>query len=256
MSNTVMAALTPVTAVILAGGLGTRLQSILSDRPKVLAEVNRLPFIVYLLDQIMAAGIQRAVVCIGYKGDQVSSALGSRYGRLELLYSSETAPLGTGGALRQALPFMVSDPVLVMNGDSYFTADIPHFCRRHASAGARVSILLARADDTGRYGRVEVEPDGAVVRFIEKGEDRSAGWINAGIYLIRLDQIRRIPAHRSVSLEKEVLPSFIGDKFFGFKDPGEFIDIGTPQSYRRADAFMQAFLKIQGDSPADPSAVC
>lgn len=251
-----MAAIKPVTAVILAGGLGTRLQSIVADRPKVLAEVNRQPFIVYLLDQIMAAGIKRAVVCIGYKGNQVSSALGSRYGRLELLYSCEAAPLGTGGALRQALPLMASDPVLVMNGDSYFTADIPYFCRRHASVGAWASILLARVDDTGRYGRVEIEPDGSIVGFIEKGEDRSAGWINAGIYLIRLDIIRRIPANRSVSLEKEVLPSCIGDKFFGFKDHGEFIDIGTPPSYQRADAFMRTFFKTHAASPADPSAVC
>lgn len=256
MSDTNTMATATITAVILAGGFGTRLRPIVEDRPKVLAVVNHLPFIVYLLEQIMAAGIKRVVLCTGYKGEQIVAALGNHYRNMELLYSHEEVPLGTGGALRLAFPLIASDPVLVMNGDSYFKADILDFYNRHASAGAMTSIMLAQVANTGRYGRIEIHPDGSIVRFIEKDKDSGPGWINAGIYLISRDLIRNIPTCRSVSLEREILPQCIGEKFFGFIHQGEFIDIGTPESYRQADAFMQTLLNAHIDSTADASAVC
>jgi D-glycero-alpha-D-manno-heptose 1-phosphate guanylyltransferase len=246
---------TNITAVILAGGLGTRLRSIVEDRPKVLAEVHHQPFILYLFEQIMAAGIKRVVLCTGYKGEQIMAAFENRYHHMDLLYSREEVPLGTGGALRLAFPLIASDPVLVLNGDSYFKADIRDFCNRHASAGAMTSIMLAQVDNTARYGRIEIDPDGSIVGFIEKGEDTAPGWINAGIYLFSRERIQRIPPCRSVSLEKEILPQCIGKKFFGFPYRGEFLDIGTPESYRQADAFMQTLFKTHGDSTVDPSAV-
>jgi NDP-sugar pyrophosphorylase family protein len=244
-----------ITAVILTGGLGTRLRSIVEDRPKVLAEVHHQPFIAYLLEQVIAAGIKRVVLCTGYKGEQIIAAFGNRYHDLDLLYSHEEAPLGTGGALRLAFPLITSDPVLVMNGDSYFKADIRDFCNRHASAEAMASIMLAQVDNTARYGRIEIDPDGPIVRIVEKGKNTAPGWINAGIYLFSHEVIQRIPRGRSVSLEREILPQCIGEKFFGFPYQGEFLDIGTPESYRQAGAFIQTLLKTHGASTVDHSVV-
>jgi D-glycero-alpha-D-manno-heptose 1-phosphate guanylyltransferase len=250
-----MMTITNITAVVLAGGLGTRLRSLVEDRPKVLAEVHHRPFIEYLLEQIMTAGIKRAVMCTGYQGEKVRAEFGNHYQDLDLLYSHELVPLGTGGALRLAFPLIASDPVLVMNGDSYFNADIRDFCNRHTSAGSMASIMLAQVENTGRYGRIEINPDGSIVRFIEKGQDIAPGWINAGIYLFSREFIRCIPPYRFISLEEKILPQCIGDKFFGFTYQGEFIDIGTPESYRQADAFMQPLFKTHGGSNLDPSAM-
>ena len=136
------------TAVILAGGLGTRLRDAVANRPKVLAKVGPRPFLSYLLNQLAAAGIRHVVLCTGYMGQMVREAFGSKYRTMTLEYSLEPAPIGTAGALRLALPLLRSDPVLVMNGDSYCEADlgafatwlqgrpisactVPHACRRH-----------------------------------------------------------------------------------------------------------------------------
>ena len=108
-----------VTAAILAGGLGTRLRSVVKDRPKVLAEIRGVPFLTYLLDQLAAAGVRDVVLCTGYMGEQVRSAFGDSYGGMCLSYSQESSPLGTAGALRLALPLFKSSSVLVMNGDSF-----------------------------------------------------------------------------------------------------------------------------------------
>jgi NDP-sugar pyrophosphorylase family protein len=232
------------TAVILAGGLGTRLKPIVNDRPKVLSDVNARPFLSYLLDQIGDAGIRRVVLCTGYKSEQVFLAFGRRYSHLTVAYSTEEEPLGTGGALRRALPLITSDPALVMNGDSYFQADLDDFFNRHQVAGATISMMLAHADDAGRYGMVETGTDGAVLKFTEKGPNAGPGWINAGMYLLGRGSLESIPQQRFVSLEQEILPACIGKGFFGFKYQGEFIDIGTPESYRAASEFMQNIPKI------------
>ena len=117
-----------LTAVILAGGLGLRLRAVVQDRPKVMANVAGRPFLTYVLDQIVSAGIKRAVVCTGFLGDSISTVLNDDYQGLQLLYSHETTPLGTAGALRQALSMVQAFPVLVFNGDSYVNVDLGEFC--------------------------------------------------------------------------------------------------------------------------------
>jgi len=119
-----MQVISDITAVILAGGLGTRLQPVVPDKPKVLVEVLGRPFLVYLLDQLVSLGLHKVVLCTGYKGDKVQECFGGAYRSLRLLYSREDEPLGTGGALRLALPCFSSDTILVMNGDSYIDADL------------------------------------------------------------------------------------------------------------------------------------
>ena len=229
-----------ITAVILAGGLGTRLRSVVTDRPKVLVPVQGKPFITYLLDQLAKVGIEDVILCTGYLGEQVKAALGNTYGSLRLVYSQEKELLGTGGALRLALPLIKTDPVLIMNGDSYCEADLQVFCRQHQATHADVSLLLVPLPDTRRYGCVEVKENGCILRFKEKGQSTSAGWINAGIYLLSRVFLHTIPAGQAISLEKEVFPAWIGRGLYGFPSSGSggrFLDIGTPEDYAIAEEF-------------------
>jgi|SRR5262245_5848408 len=228
--------LASITAVILAGGFGTRLRSVVSERPKVLAEVGGRPFLEYLLDQLVAADVKSVVLCTGYLGDQVQRRLGTHYRTLALRYSREPQPLGTGGALRLALPMLDTDPVLVMNGDSFCDTRLDAFANWHAGRRATATILLAETDDTRRYGRVQVDDQGRVRRFSEKTNDMDPGLVNAGIYLLSRTLLGSIAFGRAVSLEREVFPEWIGRGLCGFCSHGRVWDIGVPESYARADA--------------------
>lgn len=233
--------LTGATAIILAGGLGTRLRSAVRDRPKVLAETCGRPFLSRLLDQLAAAGMGRAVLCTGYLGEQVEAAFGGTYGGLRLVYSRETAPLGTAGALRAALPLVSCDPLLVMNGDSYYQLDLAAFWACHQARPARATMALARVPDTRRFGRVSVDEDGRVLAFEEKGVGGGPGWINAGVYVLGRDLLRTIPAQGAVSLERQCFPSWIGGGLYAYPGEGAFLDIGTPESYAAAEEFFSSF---------------
>jgi len=235
--------LSEITSVILIGGLGTRLRSAVSDRPKVLAEIQGRPFLAFLLDQLSATGIKRVVLCAGYKGEQVQAVFGHSYGPLDLFYSQETSPLGTGGALRLAIKLIESDPVLVMNGDSYCGANLKAFWMWHTERNAAGSILLTHTFQMKRFGRVQVDSDGLVLDFDEKGKRGGQGWINAGVYLLGQDFILSIPANRTVSLEREVFPQWVGRKLYGYESAGRFWDIGTPEDYAEAEQFFSTLKK-------------
>jgi NDP-sugar pyrophosphorylase family protein len=222
------------TAVVLAGGLGTRLRSVVTDRPKVLAEVAGQPFITHLLDQIFGTGCRRVVLCTGYLGEQVENTLGSTYRGLRLTYSRETRPLGTGGALRLALGHVESPDLLVMNGDSYCAADLSEFLTWHLGQAFQASLLLAQVSETSRYGGVVIGQGNRIHTFQEKGASDGPGWINAGVYLLRRELVAGIPADTSVSLEREVFP---GWPLHGFPSEAAFIDIGIPADYARAERF-------------------
>ncbi len=232
--------LSNATAVILAGGLGTRLRSVVADRPKVLAEVGGRPFIEILLDQLVVEGVKSVVLCTGYLGNQVQDRLGASYRAMALRYSREPQPLGTGGALRLALPMLETDPVLVMNGDSYCETRLDAFANWHASQNVPATILLMETDDTRRYGRVEVDHEGRVLSFSEKSADVAPGWVNAGIYLLSRALIGSIMSERAVSLEHEVFPEWVGRGLCGFRSRGRLWDIGLPESYARAGAELGA----------------
>ena len=196
-----------VTAAILAGGLGTRLRSVVADRPKVLAEVRGRPFLMYLLDQLAAAGLRCVVLCTGYLGEQVQAAFGDSYGSLQLVYSQEPESLGTAGALRLALPLFKSDSVLVLNGDSFCDINLRDFWSWHFRQNAKATLLLTEMSDTRRYGRVHVDNNGLVISFEEKGDDSGSGWINAGVYLLRHSLFLTIPGSGAVSLNGRCSPS-------------------------------------------------
>ena len=236
-----MTDLSHITAAILAGGKGTRLRVAVADRPKALALVRGRPFLSWQLDQLARAGIRHAVLCTGYMADMIEAALGPSHGPLQLSYSRETTPLGTAGALRQALPLLSSDPILVLNGDSYCPADFAAFLQSHQSHAA--TLLLARAEDVSRFGQVFTDDHGRITQFTEKSAPAAppaAGWINAGIYLLSRRFIEAIPQNRPVSLETEIFPAAIPHSLHAFRSAAPFLDIGTPASYAASEAFFAA----------------
>lgn len=234
-----------VQAVILAGGKGTRLKSVVADRPKVLAEVIGRPFICHLLEYLASFGIRRAILCTGYKSEIVRDTLGDRQGDISLEYSVEAKPLDTAGAVRLALPLISSDPVLVMNGDSFFAADLAEFYGEHMKRQASASLMLSRVDDVSRYGSVLIDDDGKVLRFAEKQSTKGAGLISAGIYLLSCGVLSEIPAGRPVSFETEVFPGLVGRGLYGHIAAGSFLDIGTPESYAAAESFLSGIGQHQ-----------
>jgi D-glycero-alpha-D-manno-heptose 1-phosphate guanylyltransferase len=234
-----MTDLSGITAVVLAGGMGTRLREVVADRPKVMAEVNNRPFITYLLDQLADAGVARVVLCTGYMADLVSTVLGCSYRGMQLQYSAEPAPLGTGGAIRLAMPLYSSFPLLVLNGDSYFDLDLISFTTQHIDSGSKVSLALATVSDVSRYGAVEIAADNAITSFEEKGSRQGPGLINAGIYLLEQAAVETMPPDIPVSIERELFPSLIGHGLYGFAQSGKFLDIGVPADYQAAAAFFK-----------------
>lgn len=254
----IMAGLSTVTAAILVGGMGTRLRHAVRDLPKVMAPVSGRPFLMYLLDQLSAAGVRNVVLCTGYRADQVRMTAGEAYGGLRLAYSREAEPLGTGGALRLALSLLGSDPVLVMNGDSYCAANLGDFHRWHLDRRSEASLLLTEVDDTGRFGRVLVSEDGTIRGFEEKSGRGVPGWINAGVYLLGRARLLEIPDQGAVSLERDLFPGWIGRGVHGYRGPRRFIDIGTEASYAAAEGFFReggpasASDTVQREDRVDP----
>ncbi len=157
-----------MTAVILAGGAGTRLRSVVADRPKVMALVNGRPFLSYLLDELARFGIRHVVLCTGYMAQTIEAEFGAAYGPIHLEYSRETTPLGTGGGVRLALPLLKSDPILILNGDSFCKADLNRYLDEHCTRQAAASLLTARVDDVARYGQVHCDPAGRVRPVLKK----------------------------------------------------------------------------------------
>ena len=233
--------LSDITPVILAGGLGTRLRSVVSGRPKVLANVLGRPFMTFLLDQLVLADLRNVVLCTGYMADEIHKQLGNTYKSLRMVYSREDVPLDTGGALRLALPHLNSDTVLVMNGDSFVNIDLKIYMDWFFKKNCRASLLLTNVFDTRRYGKVLVAKNGCLLAFEEKGLNSGPGWINAGVYIMKKSLIATIPDGTSFSLEREFLPKLLGKGFYGYCFDGEFIDIGTPKTLALAEEF---FLSI------------
>ena len=225
-----------VTCAVLSGGLGTRLRSVVADRPKVLAEVAGRPFLAHLLDQLYTAGADDVVLLTGFAADQVEAAFGSEYRGMRLRYSVEPDPLGTGGAVRHAAGLFTRDGVLLLNGDSFCAVSLDGLVAT-ARRENRVGLALAHVEDVSRYGAVTTGPAGAVTGFAEKGGATGPGWINAGVYSIPRPLIDDIPAGRPVPLEREVLPCWVESPGLRGVPGTRFIDIGTPESFAAADAF-------------------
>jgi D-glycero-alpha-D-manno-heptose 1-phosphate guanylyltransferase len=220
-------------AIILAGGEGKRLRSVINDVPKPMAPINEKPFLEYLILQLRKQNIKDIIFSIGYKGSIIKSYFqnGDNWD-INIEYSEEDKPLGTGGALRNAGELIDDEQFIVMNGDSFFDIEFKQLISFHEEKQAVVTISLAYAETIERYGQVEIGNDGEITKFIEKGNSVSSGYINGGIYLLTSKLINEIPFGQ-VSLETEVFPRLINKGLFGVRFKSYFIDIGKPEEYQR-----------------------
>jgi NDP-sugar pyrophosphorylase family protein len=228
-----------VPVLILAGGLGTRLDRALPNLPKSLAPIHGKPFLNYLLNQIDEAGFRKVILCTGYLGELIHEEFGSFLRGLSLVYSREQQSLGTAGALRLAVPLIKNDLCLVMNGDSYIDIDLKDFLQWHLSHGFKGSIVLKRKQKPLRYGTVELDNRGVIKSFCEKVARKSPCLINAGVYLFSRNLLKSLPRDQSLSLERQVIPYWLKHKFGGYCSNARFIDIGTPESLKKADTFFE-----------------
>ncbi len=226
----------PERALILAGGLGTRLASVVADRPKVLAPIGERAFLDILIDQLAARGLRRFVLLLGSRHAQVLAHLEA--GRphwprgVHFDISVESAPLGTGGAVKLA-EASCGERFFLFNGDTYFDLDVAALVAAHQRTGAVVTIAAAQVDDADRYGRLETTSAGLVVRFREKDVAAGPGLINAGVYLVEPRVLDHIPSGQPVSLELDTFPALLaaGLPIAVSPQAGAFFDIGTPASY-------------------------
>lgn len=239
-----------VDVIILAGGQGTRLRPVLpSGVPKPIAPVNGTPFVVYLALLLYAAGARRLLFSLGHGAEQCSAALGKTVwpSDLEIAECREQEPLGTGGAIVFSLPYTTRATLLVVNGDTLGDFDVEGLFAEHRECNARITIALAKMEDTGRYGRVEIDDVGHVVRFVEKSAvSAGPGYINAGLYLIEREALEALPRTVPLSWERDVLEGYCGRGLYGRDVCTNFIDIGTPESYRAAEAFVRRFDALGG----------
>ncbi|MDO8607452.1 MAG: nucleotidyltransferase family protein [Phaeospirillum sp.] len=229
-----------IDVVVLAGGLGTRIRGVLGDTPKVLAPINGRPFLDHLLDHLARLGAGRAVLCLGVGADRVTTHLDRHPPPLPVASVLEPAPLGTAGALRHALPALTSDPVMVMNGDTWLETDFTAFLAEHYRAERPVSLLCVTVDDVSRYGQVELADDGSVTRFAEKAPGRPRpGLINGGALLLSRRALDRLAAQSGPSLEQDFLGQLPSGWIHGWRaDGAAFIDIGTPDSLAEASGVL------------------
>jgi NDP-sugar pyrophosphorylase family protein len=226
----------------LAGGFGTRLRSVFSDRPKVLVPINGVPFLKCYLEWLRSFGAQRIILSLGHMAEMVQDFVkNENWNGLEIAANVETTPLGTGGAVRACLPLVKSETALVTNGDSVTRLDLARFAEFHQRKNARLSMVLTHQPQVSSSGLVETDANDAVISFTEKPAGAtSGGYINAGLYLIQRAAIQGIPADKPISIEKDIFPKFCGRRFFAMKGEFPFIDIGTPESYQRAGEFFRS----------------
>jgi len=219
-------------ALILAGGFGTRLRSLCGDYPKVLAPIAGKPFLEYLLLYLKKHGFFSVVLCVGYKADLIQQYFrdGNQWG-ISIRYSQEQIPLGTAGPLKLASPLIEDKDFLVLNGDSFFNIDLNFLINYHKNNKALATIALVEVNDVQRYGAVEIDSLGKIVRFAEKEEIKGPGLINGGIYIFHRKVLDLIPEGREVSLEYEIFPRLVGKAFYGLPFEAYFVDIGVPEDY-------------------------
>lgn len=220
-------------AIVLVGGLGTRLRAVVSDVPKPLAPVAGRPFLVWVLDHLADSGMRRVVLATGYMADKVRKVVGRQWREMEIAYAIEETPLGTGGAVRHAVAGLRGSSVHVLNGDTFLRYSPLALERATRRSEAAIGIALAEVTDVSRYGAVDIV-QGKVTSFHGNGQ-HGLGWINAGCYFLTEEALSALPREAVFSFETSVLvPQAREGKVAGFTETDGFIDIGVPEDYRRA----------------------
>ncbi len=219
-------------AIILCGGLGTRLRDVVSDRPKVMVDISGRPFLEILLDFLKRQGVNRYILCTGYKGMTIEKYF-KEFNNPNIMISQEDKPLGTAGALKRCEPLLQSDPVLVMNGDSFCPLDLAGLWTAHLSHTTLMTMALISRQGHAEGGVVDLDSHQKVVSFSEKPDGADGGYFNAGIYVMSREILQSIPDAEPFSLEHEFIPGLVGRGVYGYVASEILYDLGTPQRLER-----------------------
>ena len=221
-------------AIILAGGTGTRLRSVITEIPKPMAPIGNKPFLAIILDKLNSHGVEHVILAVGYKHEVIQSYFGNQFKNITLDYAIEEEPLGTGGAVGLALNQLYRDAFLMMNGDTLFDVNFDKLCQFHFARKADLSMSLKPIRNQDRYGLVKVDESAQVIEFTEK-KYIDQGLINGGVYATSKSFINSLNLPQKYSWEKDMLEKqSINSNFFGYLSDSYFIDIGIPADYTRA----------------------
>lgn len=221
-----------IDVIILAGGQGQRLRTVIPDKPKVLAEVSGRPFLDLVLEKLFSAGFERIILSVGYLKDQIKKYVEENHPDRQIKFSEEDFPLGTGGAIKKALTLVRSNPFLVVNGDSITSIDFDKFLDFHEEKGGLISMAVALPRAEKDYGALSLDPSDKIVSYNEKAK-AGGTLLNAGLYLISQKAISYFPPQEIFSIEEDFFPKVINQSY-GFPCEGDVIDIGTPERLKKA----------------------
>ena len=231
------------TAIILAGGLGTRLKTIISDLPKPMAPIMNVPFLTYQLNYLKHFGIKKVIFSVGYLSEKIIAHYNQSFENINIEYSIEKNPLGTGGGIRMAMSNLNEDLVLILNGDSFFDLNLEQFYNLHLEQKAEFSLALRYVNNSERYGNIEFNSSNQITSFIEKNQLNQSGYINAGVYILSKKlYLQNTKPDINFSIEKDFFEKQLNQliiKGFEFKD--YFIDIGIPEDYLKAQDDFKEF---------------
>ena len=227
--------------LILCGGFGKRLKEIGLKCPKPMVEINGRPFLEILIEHISSFGFRRYILCAGFKSDVIEQYFQKKNDGNTYILSKEDKQLGTGGGIKKAESYISGSTFIVINGDSICRINLNDFVKFHKSNNASVSMAITNIENVSEYGSVVINDSLEVEGLKEKSDHfKGRGLVNAGIYLFKKKILNQIPSGQKISLEKEVLPSMIGQKFYGYRTTEKLYDIGTPQRLEILCAHMKS----------------
>jgi D-glycero-alpha-D-manno-heptose 1-phosphate guanylyltransferase len=226
-------------AIILCGGLGTRFREVIENRPKGLAPLAGKPILELLIDDLVSQGIRRIILCVGYLREQIIDHFKNRYD-VEILFSIEETPLGTGGAIKNAANLIKSEHAIILNGDSLCKVSFKDFFLFHCSKKSILSIVVTPAEDSKDYGNITLGENGRIVSFKEKITTTNPSLVNGGIYLMQSSSMHSIKGQIPISIEHDFFPSIIKtEACFGYVLNEAVLDIGTAERYQKINQIMQ-----------------
>ena len=224
----------PYQAIILAGGLGTRLRSAISGVPKCMAPVAGKPFLHYVIDYLQQQGVKKFIFALGYMSEIIEEFLKINYTNLQYQVVIEQEPLGTGGAIQLACSKATEEDILILNGDTFFKVDVLSVFKLHLQQHAACTVCLKAMQQFDRYGVVELDENSTITSFKEK-QFYHQGLINGGVYVINSHQFLTKNLPQKFSFEKDYLEKYVSEgNFTGIEQKAYFIDIGIPEDYNKA----------------------
>jgi D-glycero-alpha-D-manno-heptose 1-phosphate guanylyltransferase len=237
--------LSEVDMVILCGGLGTRLRSTIGESQKTMATVGEEPFLNFVLRYLKAQGFYRIILAIGYQADQVEQYYRKNNLGLEIEFSREETPLGTGGAIKNAQRHVKSQPFFAMNGDCFSPLAYQDFLNFHLARKSSATLSVVKIADSRDYGTISLGAHDAILGFEEKKDVAGGGLVNVGAYCFNKEILAMMPSGK-FSIERDffpLLPAQLQERFCGFVVETEFLDIGTPDRYSKAEELIRKVSK-------------